>query len=408
MRKIYLFVVAVIAVTSIYAQCNIDTTRLTAPGFYPTANHLPHIVKDSLYDQTVQGLIQGTIDTVVGGVVSVHMEVDSVRLDSIAGLPNGITWVKNPNVLLGGHYGCVEFTGITSDSAGQYNLTAYGTTWVHLKVPLLGTDSNVVQTGPLNRYPPFNRYFLVVDSAQLPLTVQANVRNNCFGNQNGSITLRVSGGSPVAPYSYLWSNGSTAYNLNGLDSGTYTITVTSGNETVTQTFNIVTAASPVTASVTGTGSTGNDGTASVTASGGVPPYSYRWNNGQRVPSIDSLPPGLYTVRVTDSFGCTAIDTFRVQNLASGITVVEDGLPQITLFPNPANSVLNLQIESQKQTILKAEIIDMTGRCVYSSQFNVAGHYSQAISLDQLTAGIYILRLSSSDNKYVHQRFVVSH
>ncbi|NUO02273.1 MAG: T9SS type A sorting domain-containing protein, partial [Saprospiraceae bacterium] len=41
---------------------------------------------------------------------------------------------------------------------------------------------------------------------------------------NGSIFLEVNGGT--APYSYMWSNGATTQNLNGLSPGTYTVIVT--------------------------------------------------------------------------------------------------------------------------------------------------------------------------------------
>src|ERR1019366_8530293 len=42
---------------------------------------------------------------------------------------------------------------------------------------------------------------------------------SCFGIQNGSITVTVTGG--VFPYSYQWSNGGTVTNLGGLTTGTY-------------------------------------------------------------------------------------------------------------------------------------------------------------------------------------------
>ena len=46
----------------------------------------------------------------------------------------------------------------------------------------------------------------------------------------------------------------------------------------------------------------NDGTASVAASGGVPPYTYLWNNGATTATITGLMPGTYTVVVTDNNG----------------------------------------------------------------------------------------------------------
>ncbi|MBK6889502.1 MAG: SprB repeat-containing protein [Sphingobacteriales bacterium] len=47
---------------------------------------------------------------------------------------------------------------------------------------------------------------------------------------------------------------------------------------------------------------GSDGTASVTASGGTPPYTYLWNTGATTSSISGLVAGTYSVTVTDARG----------------------------------------------------------------------------------------------------------
>lgn len=47
------------------------------------------------------------------------------------------------------------------------------------------------------------------------------------GAADGSISLAVSGGT--SPYSYTWSNGETSQNIDDLDDGTYTVTITDNN-----------------------------------------------------------------------------------------------------------------------------------------------------------------------------------
>lgn len=52
-----------------------------------------------------------------------------------------------------------------------------------------------------------------------------NTKNaSTFSTQDGEIIIEVTGGT--APYTYLWSNGSTTMNLTGVGAGTYNVTVT--------------------------------------------------------------------------------------------------------------------------------------------------------------------------------------
>ena len=47
-----------------------------------------------------------------------------------------------------------------------------------------------------------------------------------------------------------------------------------------------------------------DGSLQANATGGTPPYSYLWSNGQTTATATGLASGNYSVTVTDSFGCT--------------------------------------------------------------------------------------------------------
>ena len=54
-----------------------------------------------------------------------------------------------------------------------------------------------------------------------------------------------------------------------------------------------------------------NGTATVVAMAGQPPYTYQWSNGGNTATITGLTAGTYTVTVTDSQGCSAIDAVTV-------------------------------------------------------------------------------------------------
>jgi hypothetical protein len=55
----------------------------------------------------------------------------------------------------------------------------------------------------------------------------------------------------------------------------------------------------------------NDGSSSVTPSGGVNPYTFLWSDGSVTSTINNLSAGLYNVTVTDSNNCSIIDSVFV-------------------------------------------------------------------------------------------------
>ena len=121
----------------------------------------------------------------------------------------------------------------------------------------------------------------------------------------GSATATPSGGT--APYTYSWNTGSTSQTLTGVAAGTYTCTIKdAGGCITTQTVTItVPAAITTSTSSTGTLCGASTGSATVTAGGGTPGYTYSWNTGQSTSSINNLAGGSYNVIVTDANGCSA-------------------------------------------------------------------------------------------------------
>ena len=134
----------------------------------------------------------------------------------------------------------------------------------------------------------------------------------CFGGTNGSVTSFTTGG--VGFYNYQWSNGSTSENQSGLSPGTYTITVTDGNNCTASSTTAV-STSPV-MTINGTAvnlscSDSQDGSISVSQTGGTSPFTYAWSNGLTGSTIFNLTAGAYTVTVTDVALCTALETFQI-------------------------------------------------------------------------------------------------
>ena len=134
----------------------------------------------------------------------------------------------------------------------------------------------------------------------------------CNGGTNGSATVSVSGGT--AGYTYTWSPaGGNSASAAGLAAGTYTCSITDANGCSTNTA--VTIAEPaavslvVSASTSITCNAGNNGSASVSASGGVPAYSYTWQPfGGNGATASGLSAGTYTCMMSDANGCAGTAT----------------------------------------------------------------------------------------------------
>lgn len=151
------------------------------------------------------------------------------------------------------------------------------------------------------------------------LTSQTDV--SCNGNQDGSATIAVTGGSPL--YSYQWNTVpvQSSPNATSLGSGNYTCTVTDDHGCIDSVA--VTITEPALLNLTLSTYTdvscfgANNGTATVTAAGGTGSYSYSWNTvpAQSTATAINMPAGNYTATVTDANGCSDTANVLIQEPA---------------------------------------------------------------------------------------------
>jgi len=147
---------------------------------------------------------------------------------------------------------------------------------------------------------------------------------SCNGSTDGSITVTPAGGT--APYTYLWSNGSTTQTATGVGAGNYNVTVTDANGctvtssvTVTEPAFALTATAQVTSNYNGqhvSCNGGTNGSIGTTPAGGTAPYTYLWSNGATTQAVTGVGAGTYTVTVTDVNGCATTATVTVNEPAA--------------------------------------------------------------------------------------------
>ncbi len=148
---------------------------------------------------------------------------------------------------------------------------------------------------------------LVDEPAALLLeTVAGQV--SCSGDMDGRLSLSVSGGAP--PFQVLWSTGDTTTAPDGLGVGNYFVTVTDANGCRVSASEQVFSANPIDITVEMEDAIcygQANGAARVQASGGQPPYSYRWSSGVTGPALESVPAGSYNLSITDALGCEVVE-----------------------------------------------------------------------------------------------------
>jgi gliding motility-associated-like protein len=295
---------------------------------------------------------------------------------------------------------------------GGVNLTATGS------APFTYNWSNSAASEDLSNVVPGSYSVTVTDAAGCSSTAQATVANNstnidlsgtpaantlCGATANGSVSTIV---SPAGNYTYAWSNGAATPNISNVAPGTYTVTVTSGTCSSTQSFTVANnAAAPDLTSAATPSSCGlTNGSASVTASGGVSPFTYSWSgNGGSAANIANVAAGAYTVTVSGANGCSATASVNIANNDPVINITgtpnsnvscvsPNGSVNVTVSPagtytyiwsNSANSedIANLNEGSYTVTVSAG------GSCTSSSTFQVANNTSDPVIAENVTAAI---------------------
>jgi SprB-like repeat protein/peptidase C25-like protein len=163
---------------------------------------------------------------------------------------------------------------------------------------------------------------------------------------------------------------------------------------------------PVTVSISHTNETvagANDGTATATPAGGIPPYEYLWSDGQTTQTATGLAPGDYTVTVTDANGCTSTESVTIE---AGVDAVEEipGLRSLNLFPNPAGGVVHLELVLENADEVRLELTDATGKRLRNEPLGMGTRFDRQLDLGGYPGGVYLLKIWVGEN-FVSRRVV---
>lgn len=270
----------------------------------------------------------------------------------------------------------------------------------------------------------------------LPCTASILYRKNvsCLGGNDGKAVVSV--GGCVAPYSFLWSNGSTNDTISNLTAGVYTVTVTDANSMISTAT--VTISSPdsiqISAVITNEdGYNANNGNINVSVLGGTPSYKYSWSNGSDIQDLENIGGGSYVLTVTDANKCISSKSFDVadyictlnassivtnetifgsKNGAIDLTVSGGTTPYSILWSNDStkedldslvSGLYNYTITDAKACVVTNSLLVDNGSCnlvVALTPTNVLcnGVNSGAIALDTTGSAVSIASYKWSNNE----------
>ena len=81
--------------------------------------------------------------------------------------------------------------------------------------------------------------------------------------------------------------------------------------------------------------------------------------------------------------------------------------EMGIFPNPANSELNIHFISETEEVIRIKLFDAVSRIVINENlFSAIGQNEKQIDLSQLNTGIYFIEINTT-NEIIREKIVVN-
>jgi gliding motility-associated-like protein len=142
---------------------------------------------------------------------------------------------------------------------------------------------------------------------------------DCNGASTGLAEVLTTGGT--YPYNYTWSNGANDSINENIPAGTYQVNIIDANGCNLNGSAIVNEPSLLVTNIVNVDSAFCElpnGSALITATGGIGPYTFLWSDGQTTAAGVNFIQGNYSVVTTDQNGCQNNDNITIGNIQSPI------------------------------------------------------------------------------------------
>jgi hypothetical protein len=343
-----------------YAQCTIDTNH--SGSFYPLSDSLSPFVNGSVSNSFIQYISSGTI-MFAGSLVSIQ----SIRIDSIENLPDGLCWATSDSTNTFRDTGCIKFNGTTCSLPGQYKLRVYVTADV-------GTPISVN-----------------ADAAGVDFFIR--VKN--MGDADTPVDTSQTSANPFIPY----SSGILSCTPDTACQAAFTLSpdpIVSHNWFA---LNQATSLMPLN-------------------------YSWTWGDGSgstgATPSHIYATPGNYNICLTisNNYGCNhtycdsstyiyktedMISVQVVDQLPTGIQTFSNQQYTFSIYPNPASNSVNIAVT---EDLLNSTLTltDITGRQLANVLLTTA---NRELSTDGYANGVYFATIRKDGGVY-SKKLMIQH
>ncbi|MDG1779472.1 MAG: gliding motility-associated C-terminal domain-containing protein [Flavobacteriales bacterium] len=247
----------------------------------------------------------------------------SIELSILGGQPGYQTDWIGPN-------------GFTSDQedlsgliAGDYTVTI---------TDIAGCE--IEETITINELPPLELVFDVT-----PIS--------CNGANDGAIDLTITGGQPQYVIGWAGPNLfiSEDEDIFDLEPGFYNVLVIDVNDCFIEGFVEITEPDPIDVTVDSSDPTcfdSNDGTITLTISGGVDPITVSWDSGDNGAALTDLPAGDYIPTITDDSGCEVVLPAITLTAPEEIIITTDETP--ILCGGEATGAIDMEFTGGQGTV----------------------------------------------------------
>ena len=141
--------------------------------------------------------------------------------------------------------------------------------------------------------------------------------------------------------------------------------------------------------------------------------SYYWLFGDGMISFDQNPvhtydePGTYQACVVVTEGAISYEVCRNVSVDYCVGIDEiASLNDLTIFPNPASSLLNINASFNSNEDVFIQIYNNQGQLVYNYNEGVTSNIAQTIDVSNLSSGVYLMQLTTSNGEQLSRSFVI--